>query len=140
MYHLVFPVKYRRKIIDQSISETIKQICLEIEQAYEITFHEIGTDEDHVHFLVQGIPSMSISKMVNIIKSITAKEIFRQHKEVKKFLYGGNFWTSGFYANTVGIYANVDVIQRYVKNQGRNYTPVYQNQLNLFDCFTTSTA
>jgi REP element-mobilizing transposase RayT len=93
LYHLVFPVKYRRKVIDNNISETIKQGCLDIEQAYEISFVEIGTDEDQIHFLVQGIPNMSVSKIITIIKSITAREIFSQHQEVKKFLYGGNFWT-----------------------------------------------
>lgn len=140
LYHLVFPVKYRRKVIDQFISETIKQVCLNIEQSYEVGFMEIGTDEDHVHFLVQGVPNMSVTKIVTAIKSITAREIFSQHKEVKKFLYGGNFWTSGYYANTVGLYASKDVIQRYVKNQGKKYTQIYQNQLNLFDCFTNPSA
>lgn len=140
LYHLVFPVKYRRKAIDQPISETIKQVCLDIEQSYEVGFIEIGTDNDHVHFLVQGIPNMSVTKIVTIIKSVTAIEIFRQHKEIKKFLYGGNFWTSGYYANSVGLYGNKDVIQRYVQNQGKNYTQIYQNQLNLFDCFTNEPA
>lgn len=140
LYHLVFPVKYRRKVIDKSISETIKQVCLDIEQAYEIGFVEIGTDNDHVHFLVQGIPNMSVTKLVTIIKSITAREIFDQHREVKRFLYGGNFWTSGYYANTVGLFASKDVIQRYVKNQGKQYTQTYQSQLNLFDCFTNTSA
>lgn len=136
LYHIVCPVKYRRKVIDQSISETIKQVCLDIEQTYEISFIEIGTDNDHVHFLVQGIPNMSVSKIVTVIKSITAREIFSQHGEVKRFLYGGKFWTSGYYANTVGLFASKEVIQRYVKNQGKNYTQIYQNQLNLFGCFT----
>lgn len=136
LYHLVFPVKYRRKVIDDYISKTIKQVCLDIETTYEINFIEIGTDEDHVHFLVQGIPTMTVTKIVTTIKSITAREIFCCHKEVKKFLYGGNFWTSGYYANTVGLYGNKDIIQKYVKNQGKNYIRIYQNQLNLFDYFT----
>ena len=138
LYHLVFPVKYRRKVIDKTISETIKQTCLEIEHAYEVAFIEIGTDIDHVHFLVQSVPTISVTRMVTMIKSITAKEIFSQHKEVKEFLYGGNFWTSGYYANTVGLYASKDTIQRYVKNQGKDYNQVYQNQLSLFDCSTTA--
>jgi len=63
---------------------------------------EIGNDEDHVHFLVQGIPKMPVSRIVQIIKSITARELFSKHPEIKKVLWGGNLWTSGFYANTVG--------------------------------------
>lgn len=135
LYHLVFPVKYRKKVIDEDISETIRKVCLEIELVYEINFVEIGTDEDHVHFLVQGIPRMSVTKIVTTIKSITAREIFSTHKEIKKILYGGNFWTSGYYANTVGQYGNKDVIQNYVRNQGKNYKQLHRNnQLTLFDC------
>jgi REP element-mobilizing transposase RayT len=79
---------------------------------------EIGTDEDHIHFLVQGVPSMSVSEITRIIKSITAKEIFSRHPEVKKLLWGGKFWTSGYYANTVGQYGNEDVIRKYIQGQG----------------------
>ena len=78
LYHLVFPVKYRRKVINASISESIKQICLEIGECYEIEFVEIGTDEDHIHFLVQSVPTVSVDQMVRTIKSITAREIFHK--------------------------------------------------------------
>ena len=77
---------------------------------------EIGTDEDHVHFLIQSVPAMMPSRIVQIMKSVSAKEIFKRHKEVKKVLWGGHFWTSGFYMNTVGRYGNEKVIQAYVEN------------------------
>ncbi len=82
-----------------------------------------------MHFLVQGVPKMPVSRIVQIIKSITAREIFARHKEIKKMLWGGNLWTSGFYANTVGQYGNEDMIRTYVKKQGKEYKKVYTGQL-----------
>ena len=102
IYHLVCPAKYRREIFSTDVTSTLKQTCLELGRRYEITFLEIGTDNDHVHFLIQTIPNRSPSDMVKLIKSITAKNLFKQHPEVKKFLWGGNLWTMGYYINTVG--------------------------------------
>ena len=121
LYHLVCPVKYRKKVITtQDHQNTIKNTCLEISKRYEIHFVEIGTDEDHVHFLIQTIPTLSPTKIAQTIKSITAREIFKKHPEIKKELWGGKFWTSGFYINTVGQYANEQTIRNYVKKQGKN--------------------
>jgi len=75
---------------------------------------------------------MSISKIVQIIKSITSREVFKTYPEVKKELWGGNFWTSGFYANTVGQYGNKDAIKKYVENQGKKYKIMYSEQLSLW--------
>ena len=112
---------------------TLKDVCLEIGKRYEIHFVEIGSDEDHVHFLLQSVPNMLPSRMVQTIKSITAKEIFQRHREVKQWLWGGQFWTSGYYLNTVGRHGNEDVIARYVKEQGKTYQQLYRNQPSLFD-------
>ena len=133
LYHLVFPAKYRRKVFDESVDKTLKTICLEISDRYEIDFIEIGNDLDHVHFLVQSVPMLSITKIVTIIKSITAKEIFLKHPEVKKILWGGSLWSSGYYANTVGQFSNTEVIKQYIKNQGKDteYKKLHQGQLKL---------
>lgn len=107
----------------------LKEICKEIALRYEIEFLEIGTDSDHVHFLVQSVPTYSPTKIVRTIKSITAKEIFRHLPEVKKQLWGGEFWSDGYYISTVGAHASEEQMQQYVKNQGAvNDT----TQLNLF--------
>ncbi len=131
LYHLVFPAKYRKKVFDEIVDVTLKEICEEISCRYEINFIEIGNDEDHVHFLVQSVPILSLTKIVTIIKSITAREIFKRHSEIKKELWGGSLWTSGFYGNTVGQYANEEIIRKYVKNQGKGYNKIYQGQLNM---------
>ena len=127
------PIKYRRNILTDSVSTTFKSVCLEIEERYEINFVEIGLDENHVHFLIQSVPMNSPKKIIGAIKSITAKEIFRLHPEVKRLLWGGKFWTSGYYVNTVGQYANEEVIKKYLQNQGKSkYTELHRNQLKLF--------
>ena len=76
MYHFVFPAKYRRVVIDENVDKIIKETCVEISKRYEIYFLEIGTDKDHVHFLIQSVPRYSPTQIVRIVKSITAKEVF----------------------------------------------------------------
>lgn len=134
LYHLVFPLKYRKGVITEEIGEGLKEICLEITDRYEINFVEIGYESDHVHFLIQSVPSMSVSEISRSIKSITAKQLFQRYPEVKIKLWGGKFWTSGYYANTVGQYANEEVIRKYVESQGKEkeYQKIYQGQLSLF--------
>ncbi|MCD4820036.1 MAG: IS200/IS605 family transposase [Candidatus Cloacimonetes bacterium] len=133
MYHLVFPAKYRRAVLDDQVDDVLKQVCLEIEKRYQIKFIEIGTDKDHVHFLVQSVPTYSVTKIVTMIKSLTAREIFRRCSQVKKQLWGGEFWTDGYFASTVGEHGNEEMIGKYVKNQGNEYKKLHEDrQLLLF--------
>ena len=134
LYHFVCPAKYRRVVFSEAIDQTLKDICLEISKRYEIEFIEIGTDKDHVHFLIQSIPMMSASEIIKIVKSITAKEIFKLHPVVKQQLWGGEFWTKGYYVNTVGRHGDEDTIQAYVQSQGRQdeYKKIHSQQLKLF--------
>ena len=117
---MVFPAKYRRAVIDAVVDKVLKQTCLEIEKRYQVKFLEIGTDRDHVHFLVQSVPTYSVTKLVRIVKSITAREVFRQCPEVKKKLWGGEFWTDGYFASTVGKHGDEQMIGQYVKKQGKS--------------------
>lgn len=138
MYHYVFPTKYRRVVVNDEVEEIIKETCLEISERYEIIFLEIGADKDHVHFLVQSVPSYSPTQIAKIIKSITAREVFLRCPEVKKKLWGGKFWSSGYYVTTVSEHGNEEVIANYVKNQGDEYRKLYRRnvvdgQMNLFD-------
>ena len=136
LYHLVCPAKYRKKVFTQTVEHTLKEICFEIQQRYDIRFIEIGTDENHVHFLLQSVPMMLPTHMVRTIKSITAREMFKRQPDVKKLLWGGAFWSSGYYIQTVGKYGNEEVIQNYVKNQGQQYKNLHRGplaeQLSLF--------
>ena len=132
LYHFVCPAKYRREVFTNEVEITLKETGKGISLRYEIKFVEIGSDDDHIHFLVQSVPMYSPKKVLQIIKSITAIQIFKLHPEVKQKLWGGKFWTSGYYVNTVGQYANADVIRAYVKNQGKEYKQIHRIQLELF--------
>lgn len=134
LYHVVCPLKYRKSVINNEIGESLKQICMGISERYEIQFLEIGYESDHVHFLLQSVPSMNVSEIVRTIKCITAKQLFSRHPEIEAKLWGGNFWTSGYYANTVGQYSNEEVIRKYVENQGKQkeYKKIHAEQLTLF--------
>ena len=133
LYHLVFPAKYRKAVFDEQVDSLLKEVCLEMEKRYEIKFVEIGVDKDHVHFLVQSVPTYSVTRIVTMIKSITAREIFKKCPQVKKQLWGGEFWSDGYYASTVGKHGDEGMIARYVKEQDKEYLQLHQNlQLSLF--------
>ena len=73
LYDLVFPAKYRRAVFDEQVDAVLQEVCLEIEKRYEIKFVEIGVDKEHVHFLVQSVPTYSVTKLVTMLKSLTAR-------------------------------------------------------------------
>jgi len=133
LYHIVCPAKYREIVLSNEVDNAIKKICIEISKRYEMHFVEIGADKDHVHFLVQSVPIYSPTKIVRTIKSITAREIFRQIPSIKKELWGGEFWTDGYYINTVSKRGNEDVVRQYVKKQGNegDYEQLHFVQLKL---------
>ena len=133
LYHIVCPAKYRKIVLSNEVDNAIKKICIEISKRYEMHFVEIGADKDHVHFLVQSVPTYSPTKIVRTIKSITAREIFRQIPSIKKELWGGEFWTDGYYINTVSKRGNEDVVRQYVKKQGTegDYEQLHFVQLKL---------
>lgn len=131
LYHLVCPAKYRRIIFDKTVDQEIKTICLELEKRFEIMFLEIGTDRDHVHFLIQSVRMYSPKRIVQAVKSITAREIFLRMPAVKKSLWGGEFWSDGYFINTVGKHNSESVVSNYIKAQGRSteYIQLHKQQL-----------
>ena len=133
IYHLVLSAKYRRAVVDAGVDRVITLTCTEIERRYEIKFLEIGSDENYIHFLVQSVPMYSITKLVTIIKSLTAREVFKKCPHVKKQLWGGGFWSDGYFASTVGKHGDEKMIRNYVKNQGNNYEQLHSDhQLVIF--------
>lgn len=134
LYHFVCPAKYRKVVFSDSVDKSLKEVCIEISKRYDMAFIEIGCDSDHVHFLIQSVPMESPTKIIRTVKSITAKEIFRRHPEVKLKLWGGEFWSKGYYVNTVGKHGDENTIQAYVKSQGKEkeYKKLHSQQLALF--------
>ena len=135
LYHFVCPAKYRKVVFSKEVDKTLKDVCMEIRNRYEIEFIEIGTDKDHVHFLIQSVPTYSPTEIVTIVKSITAKEVFKRNPEVKRQLWGGAFWTSGYFVNTVSKFGDESSITKYVREQGteKEYRVLHkEKQLKLF--------
>ena len=120
-YHFVCCVKYRKDLfLEEKYMSTVKQICKDIENRFYLLFETIGFDEDHVHFLVELLTTTySPAKIFQVIKSISAIELFKRHPEIKKELYHGEFWSDGGYIGTVGEGINGDIIRGYIKRQGR---------------------
>jgi putative transposase len=134
LYHFVCPTKYRRAVITAEVDAALVTICAEIANRYEIEFLEIGADKDHVHFLVQSVPVYSPTQVIRIIKSLTARELFKAMPDLKKSLWGSAFWSSGFFVHSVGRHGSETVIRRYVKQQGiKDYQQLHAGQLDLFD-------
>ena len=113
--HVVCAIKYRRIVINENVDQVIHDVCSTIELRYDIHFLEVGTDSDHIHFLIQSVPDYSVTKIVRTVKSILAREVFRQCSEIKKMLWGGEFFGKGYYTNTVGQHGTENMIANYVK-------------------------
>jgi putative transposase len=117
-YHIVFLVKYRKSLLREEVVQEIKRLAQEISERYEIDFEEIGCDQNHIHLLCSFHPKYSIGETVRKFKSITARELFKKFAWLKKELWGGEFWSDGYYAATVGEGGNWKVVEKYVRNQG----------------------
>ena len=130
-YHLVFPVKYRKALLDDEVTQIIEETAQGISERYEIEMEAIGTDKDHIHLLCGAHPKIAPGRIVQIFKSITAREIFMRKPSVKKELWGGAFWTDGYYVATVGERGNWDVVEQYIQKQGKPKTEL--RQLKLFN-------
>ena len=117
-YHIVFPVKYRKALLDKKVEKAILAISEEISERYHIDFEQIGCDKNHIHILCSFHPKYSIGEIVRKFKSITSRELFKAYPQIKKDLWGGEFWTDGYYVATVGERGNWEIVKRYVKNQG----------------------
>lgn len=133
IYHIVCPTKYRRTVITETVDNLLKEVCLDIAKRFQMHFLEIGTDKNHVHFLIQSVPTYAPTKIVRVVKSITAREIFARAPEVKKQLWGGEFWSDGYFMSTVGKNGTENIIQQYVKNQGieQEYEMLHKGQLTI---------
>jgi len=119
-YHMVCVVKYRKNLISGEIRDFLKEIFVGITKRYYLHFHAVGTDGNHLHILVGARPRYAPSKIMQICKSITAKQIFKKFPEIKEELWGGHFWTEGGHIDTVGDGYGEEKMKEYITNQGRD--------------------
>lgn len=133
LYHLVCPAKYRRVVIDEKVDMVVVEACKEIAMRYEMHFLEIGTDRDHVHFLIQSVPTYAPTKIARVVKSLTARAVFARAPYVKKKLWGGEFWSDGYFISTVGRKGSETGIRDYVRGQygQQAYVRLHKDQLRL---------
>jgi len=117
-YHIVFPVKCRKALLDKMAIKIIEETAKGIQERYAIEMEALGRDKDH-HLLSSAHPKISPGEIVRIFKSITAREILRGHPEIKKELWGGEFWSDGYYVATVGERVNWSKVENYIEKQGK---------------------
>ena len=129
-YHLVWAPKYRKWILRGDIKERVKSVFEEIARNHEFDIDTLEMDKDHVHIFLSFPPRYSIAKVVGMLKSISAKVIFKEHPEVKEELWGGEFWEDGYFVRTVGDKVTAEVIRKYIKYH-RDYEK-NPKQLKLF--------
>jgi len=118
-YHVVFPVKYRKALLSEGVVKKIKQTAKGLEERYALEIEQLGCDLDHIHLMVSLHPKYAPGQFVRLFKSITAKQLFKQFPELKRDLWGGEFWTDGYYVGTVSEKGNWKVVEQYVRNQGK---------------------
>ena len=123
-------MKYRKVLLDSDVVEIIRETAIEIQERYEIQIERMGMDSDHIHLLCGAHPKIAAGRIVQIFKSITGREIFRRKPAVKKDLWGGEFWSDGYYAGTVGERGDWSSVERYIVSQGKPKDEL--RQLKLF--------
>ena len=133
-YHIILCVKYRKNLLlGTELINFLKNVCFEISERYCFEFDVIGIDGDHVHLFVGAEPKYSPSKIMQIIKSITARQIFKQYPEIKKQLWGGGLWSDGGYIRTMNYGTTSDVIKNYFENQGNKEEKEAYQQMKILD-------
>lgn len=116
-YHLILVIKYRRKVIDDNISDTLKKYFLNIEDDFQIKLEEWNHDIDHIHILFTAEPTTNISKFINAYKSASSRMIKKAYPEIKDKLWEEAFWSKSYCLLTSGG-ATIEVIREYIKSQG----------------------
>lgn len=116
-YHLIMCIKYRNKVIDDSISNRLKEIFKNISPSYNITLEEWNHDTDYVHILFKGQPNTEISKFINAYKSASSRLIKKEFPHIKNSLWKDKFWSQSFCLLTTGG-ITVDIIKQYIQSQG----------------------
>ena len=128
-YHLVWAPKYRKLIKREDIRGRVKEVFLEIAEHHGFEIQEVKVAPDHVHVFLSFPPRYSIAHVVGVLKSISASKVFEEFSEVKKDLWGGEFWEDGYFVRTVGDKVTADLIKRYIRY---HQDEVHGKQLKLF--------
>lgn len=118
-YHLVLVIKYRRKVIDNNISNRLKEIFEKVQGNYNITLQEWNHDKDHIHILFKAHPNTEMSKFINAYKSASSRLIKKEFPEIKQQLWKEYFWSRSYCLLTTGG-VSIEVIKKYIESQGKD--------------------
>ena len=129
-YHLVWIPKYRKNILTGDIAGYLKEVFNHIAEEYGFTIDTMEVVEDHVHIFLEAPPRYSPADVVQIMKSISAREIFKKYPKIRKQLWAGELWNDGYFVRSVGDNVTADIIRKYIKYQSHEDTP---SQLTMFD-------
>ncbi|GBC63818.1 IS200/IS605 family transposase [Desulfonema ishimotonii] len=117
-FHLIFCVKYRRKVLTKEISERLKELIVEIADKFGVRIIEQETDKDHIHMLFASKPAVTLSKFINSLKSVTSRMIRKEFPEIRQYLWKDKFWSPSYFLASVG-QVTLDDVKKYVENQGK---------------------
>ena len=129
-YHFVWIPKYRKRILTTEVADYAEQVFHRIAEGYDLVIDTMEVVEDHVHIFLEAPPRLSPARIVQMLKSISARELFRQFPHLRRKLWGGRFWSDGYFVRAVGDEVTGDVIRRYIKYHQHEQGIV---QLSLWD-------
>ena len=127
-YHIVWCPKYRKSILVGDICNRVRELFYAIASQFDFEIERCAVAEDHVHILISFPPRYSVAKVVGILKSISGSRIFEEFSNVKKKLWAGHLWETGYFYRTVGEHMTDEVIKKYIDHHSFSH-----EQLNLFD-------
>ena len=129
-YHLVWIPKYRKNVMGGEVSEYLKKVFQRIAEEYEFSIDTMEVMEDHVHIFVEVPPRYAPSQIVQIFKSVSAREVFKRFPKLRKQLWAGEFWSDGYFVRSVGDKVTADIIRRYIEYQTHEENSI---QLPMFE-------
>ena len=129
-YHLVWVPKYRAHILRGEVGEYIKEVFGQIAEEYEFRIDTMEVMEDHVHVFIEAPPAYSPARLVQVLKSISAREVFKRFRGMRREMWSGKIWSDGYFVRSVGDKVTADVIRKYILYQKRENSP---EQLRMFE-------
>ncbi len=128
-YHFVWVPKYRRGVLVGEVAEAAEEILMRVAEAYDIEIDEMEVMPDHVHLFLLAPPRHAPARVAQILKSLSARELFQRYPWLRQKLWGGEFWGDGYFVRTVGDEVTAEVVRKYIRYQKR----VVEKQLTLWD-------
>ena len=129
-YHLVWIPKYRKQILSKEVARYLKEVFQRIAEEYEFKIDTMEVVEDHVHIFLEAPPRYSPAEVVQIMKSVSGRAVFKKFPKLRKQLWAGELWNDGYFVRSVGDKVTADIIRKYIEYQTHEDN---SSQLRMFD-------